>query len=284
MSALRIRTVDAFSDTLFAGNPAAVAILDEMPDARWMQSLAAELNLSETAFAVPTEQPDVDYELRWFTPKTEVDLCGHATLATAHCLFDDAVSSPIRFHTRSGVLTVSDSGAGLLAMDFPARPASEVEPSDDLADALGVTPIWVGLGGTNDLLVELADEAAVLGCVPNLAMIRTLDLRGVIVTAPATQGKPYDFVSRFFAPNVGVDEDPVTGSAHTVLAPFWAERLGRSVLTGFQASARTGMVGVDLIGDRVILTGRAVTVLDATLSQGPTPIADDVSAAVVDAR
>jgi PhzF family phenazine biosynthesis protein len=266
---LRLRTVDAFTDRPFAGNPAAVLVLPEPVEAAWMQAVAAELNLSETAFAAPVAQPDTDYALRWFTPKSEVDLCGHATLATAHCLLADGVPAPIRFGTRSGVLTVSEGPDGLLAMDFPARPATEVVAPDELAQGLGVEPLWVGLGGTDDLLVEVADEATVRGCAPDLAVLSRIDVRGVVITAAARTGAPYDFVSRFFGPNVGVDEDPVTGSSHTVLAPFWAARLGRTVLTGYQASARGGTVGVDLLGDRVIITGRAVTILDAVLRVAP---------------
>lgn len=263
--ATRIRTVDAFTDNAFGGNPAALVVLERFPADAWMQSLATEMNLSETAFVVPVDSPDADFELRWFTPAAEVDLCGHATLGTAHCLFRDGVAGPIRFATRSGALTVSEAD-GVLGMDFPARPAVQIDPPDGLVDALGVKPRWTGRGGTNDLLCELADEAEVRALRPDIDALRGIDARGVIVTAAAGTGRGYDFVSRFFAPNVGVAEDPVTGSAHTVLAPYWTDLLGRNPLTGFQVSRRGGRIGVEVIGDRVVLSGRAVLIVDGVLS------------------
>jgi PhzF family phenazine biosynthesis protein len=265
MTATRIRTVDAFADGAFSGNPAAVVVLDQYPADGWLQSVATELNLSETAFAVPTDDPEGDYRLRWFTPRTEVDICGHATLATAHCLFSDGALGPVRFLTRSGVLSVAQSG-DQLSMDFPARPAVAIDPPIGLADALGAEPVWTGRGGTNDVLCELADEGAVRSLVPDLAALTGVDARGIIVTARADAGSDYDFVSRFFAPRVGVTEDPVTGSAHTVLAPYWAAKLGRTALVGFQASRRGGRIGVEVVGDRVALSGRAVLVIDGLLA------------------
>jgi len=265
MTALRVRTVDAFADGVFTGNPAGVMILDAYPADGWMQSVAAELNLSETAFVAPLADPDADFRLRWFTPVTEVDLCGHATLAAAHCLFSDGVGGPIRFLTRSGPLTVTRVGE-TLTIDFPAGPPVPIAVPHGLAMALGGEPVWTGRGGSNDVLCELADEAAVRGLVPDIAGLRAVDASGVIVTARAAAGGDYDFVSRFFAPRVGVAEDPVTGSAHAVLAPYWASRLGRTALTGFQASRRGGRIGVEVVGDRVILSGRAVQVFDGALS------------------
>lgn len=275
MPALRIRTVDAFTDTPFTGNPAAVLILDAAPPDSWMASVAAELNLAETAFVIAEAGaktgPGADYLLRWFTPAVEVELCGHATLAAAHCLLADGVRGPIRFATRSGVLTVEAQPDGSLLMDFPARPATEIDEPPGLADALGARPLWVGRGGTDDLLVELADEWSVRQLSPDLGALARIPARGIIVTAAADAGEDVDFVSRFFGPLVGVLEDPVTGSAHTVLAPFWADRFGRSELYGLQVSARSGRVGVRLSADRVLLTGRAVTVIDGTLSGPATP-------------
>jgi PhzF family phenazine biosynthesis protein len=273
MVALRIRTVDAFTETAFGGNPAGVVVLTSEPDERWMQALATELNLSETAFVRPQDGPDGEFQLRWFTPKMEVDLCGHATLAAAHCLFGDGVPGPIRFHTRSGELAVDRSGDEL-TMDFPARGPVPIAVPDRLAAALGTDPVWTGRGGTDDVLCELVDEDAVRAVVPDIVGLLGVDARGVIITARADEGRDYDFVSRFFAPRVGVAEDPVTGSAHTVLAPYWADKLGRTVLSGYQASRRGGRIGVELVGDRVVLRGRAVLVVDGVLSAEATaPVA-----------
>lgn len=273
MTELRLRTVDAFTDQAFAGNPAGVVVLTDIAPPEWMAALAGELNLAETAFVLAEELPDADYRLRWFTPAVEVDMCGHATLAAAHCLFSDGVASPIRFATRSGVLTVRALADGSLAMDFPASPAAEITLSDELAErlqaALGARPSWVGRGGTDDLLVELDDARTVRQLAPDLTAVATFRARGIIVTA-ASDTEGYDFVSRFFGPRVGVPEDPVTGSAHTVLAPYWAAKLGRTELVGLQVSPRSGVVGVSLGGDRVQLTGRAVSILDARLAAAAT--------------
>ncbi|MCY9782813.1 PhzF family phenazine biosynthesis protein [Nocardiopsis sp. EMB25] len=256
--------VDAFSARPLEGNPAAVLVLDEAYTDGWAQGVAAEFNLSETAFARRIEDPEADFELRWFTPKVEVALCGHATLATAHVLAEIGVSAPYRFSTRSGVLTVVHDGDRMW-MDFPVRPATPVDAPEGLAAALGADPVWVGRGGTHDLLVEVADEATVRSLTPDQEALARIDARGIIVTAP---GAGHDMVSRFFAPNVGVPEDPVTGSAHTVLAPFWAERLGRTELTAHQASARGGDLELRLPPDapgRVRIGGTAVTVAHGTL-------------------
>lgn len=270
---MRIFQVDAFSAEPFRGNPAAVCLLDGPADERWMQALAAEMNLSETAFL--QRMPD-GYGLRWFTPTTEVDLCGHATLAAAHILWDEGeavASEPLHFETRSGRLTAEATPTGV-RLDFPAVPVEPVEqepvdpmdPADPAAlaaqvvDTLGAPPLWMGRNQF-DYLVELADEAAVRRLRPDLAALRILPIRGVIVTAHGDADVDYDFVSRFFGPAVGVDEDPVTGSAHCCLGPFWSERLGRAVLRGYQASRRGGYVDVESAGDRVFLTGQAVTVL-----------------------
>jgi PhzF family phenazine biosynthesis protein len=266
---MRIHVVDAFTDAPFGGNQAAVCLLAEAADPVWMQRVAAEMNLSETAFPRPVQDGDADFELRWFTPLTEVSLCGHATLGSAHVLYETGAVSrdrPIRFRTlRSGVLTVRPED-GLLAMDFPAFPADKIDPPAGLAEALGVAPVWTGRNAQNDVLAVLDDASAVRSLTPDPAAVGRVDARGVCVTA-ADSG--YDFVSRFFAPSVGIPEDPVTGSAHCMLTPYWAERLGRTEMRGYQASRRGGEVRVAMRGDRVILMGAAVTVLEGTLLVAP---------------
>ncbi|MGP3954084.1 PhzF family phenazine biosynthesis protein [Streptomyces sp. 7N604] len=269
---MRIRIVDAFTDRPFAGNPAGVLLLDSggFPDDAWLQRVAAEVNLPETAFAHPLSQGgEADWALRWCTPATEVNLCGHATLATAHVLHTAGIASgTVRFATRSGVLTATAADDGSITLDFPTAPLTALDVPDSAVAALGTDVLSAHDTGPNvgDLLVELADEKTVRALAPDLAAVARLGHRGVIATARAedpTRG--YDFVSRFFAPAVGIDEDPVTGSAHTALAPFWSERLGRDELTGLQASARTGLVRTALRGDRTLLTGTAVTVIDGEL-------------------
>ncbi len=271
---VRLRTVDAFAERPFSGSPAAVLVLDETPPDDWMAALARETSLPDTGFVIREGLPNADFRLRWFTPTTEVDLCGHATLASAHCLFEDGTPGPIRFATRSGILTVERRPDGLLAMDFPAWPCTEVEARKAVADALGAPVEWTGRTANGAFLLALmADEDSVRALSPNLEAVSVLDSSvGLIPTAPAAEGLSYDFVSRVFAPQAGIPEDPVTGSAHTVLAPYWADRLGRTSLRGFQVSSRSGFVGVELNGDRVTLTGRAVTVFDGALSEtaGPT--------------
>jgi PhzF family phenazine biosynthesis protein len=254
--------VDAFTDRAFSGNPAAVYLLAASREESWMQLVAREMNLAETAFLV--RRPD-GFDLRWFTPAIEVDLCGHATLASAHALWEEGAAEPsqrIQFHTRSGVL-VATRGDGLIWLDFPATPAASCPSPPDLAHGLGATAVYVGRTAF-DYLVELESAEAVRSLSPDLAALERLPVRGVIVTAKSDDGK-YDFISRFFAPAAGVPEDPVTGSAHSGLAPYWAARLGRNELVGFQSSTRGGIVRVRLQGTRVHLGGHAVTVLRGEL-------------------
>ena len=266
MAEVQLRTVDSFADRPFSGNPAGVVMLDEAPPDEWMATVAHEANLSDTAFVIRTRLSNADFRLRWFTKgPVEDDLCGHATLAAAHCLFEDGVSSPIRFATRSGVLTVSRREDGSLAMDLPAWPPAQVDPPAGMADVLHAPVAWTGRSGNDHLLALVADERSVRDLSPDIRKISRIPADIVIVTAAADREQPFDFVSRAFAPNLGIDEDPVTGSAHTVLAPFWGDRLGRAALVGLQASARSGLVGVELIGDRVIVSGRAVTMQDDLL-------------------
>jgi PhzF family phenazine biosynthesis protein len=254
--------VDAFTDTPFAGNPAAVCLLETPRDDGWLQAVGAEMNLPETAFVRPLAD---GFELRWFTPSIEVDLCGHATLAAAHVLWETKRLAPdavARFHTRSGLLTAARRD-GWIELDFPAEPASPVEAPAVLTEALGVTARWTGRNRF-DWLVEVESAALVRGLKPDLPALTAVPTRGVIVTAPGDDARA-DFVSRFFAPRAGIPEDPVTGSAHCCLGPYWASRLGRTALTGYQASPRGGFVRVRLAGDRVILGGHAVTVLQGEL-------------------
>ena len=259
---LTIVQVDAFTSTPFAGNPAAVCVLPAPRDERWMQDVAREMNLSETAFLLPE---NTGYRLRWFTPAAEVALCGHATLASAHVLWEDghlAAGAPARFHTQSGLLTGERRG-DWIELDFPATRAAPGPLPPGLAEALGVTPRWSGRSKF-DYLLELDSEASVRALEPDFAALKRVEARGVIVTSRAEM-PGFDFVSRFFAPRVGVDEDPVTGSAHCALTPFWSERLQRTEMTAYQASPRGGVVRVRLAGDRVVLGGQAVTVLRGEL-------------------
>ena len=255
--------VDAFTDRPFHGNPAAVCLLQSARDEEWMQSVAAEMNLAETAFVSPRED---GYDLRWFTPTCEVDLCGHATLATAHALWETQrlpAGTIARFQTKSGWLTASQRD-GLIELDFPATPP---DPAPAFAAGLTAavrTPVaWAGRSRF-DLVARLATADAVRRAEPDLALVGALPCRGVIVTAPGDDGV-HDFVSRFFGPQSGVDEDPVTGSAHCALAPYWAGELRRTTLMGFQASPRGGTVRVQLDGDRVRLGGHAITVMRGEL-------------------
>ncbi len=258
--------VDAFTDAPFSGNPAAVCVLtDARPDA-WMQQVAHEMNLSETAFL---RRRDDGFALRWFTPTHEVDLCGHATLASAHALWSEGHLRPderARFHTQSGPLRAWRDAEGWIAMDFPAEPPAEVDAPPLLSDALGAEPVWVGRNRM-DVLALLDAAEAVRALQPDMRMLEQIDARGIIVTAPA-EAEGIDFVSRFFGPRVGVPEDPVTGSAHCALGPFWAKRLGQSALVGRQVSPRGGRVRVTVgapAEGRVQLGGQAVTVLRGTL-------------------
>jgi PhzF family phenazine biosynthesis protein len=266
---LDLYQVDAFADRPFAGNPAAVCLLPEPRDAGWMQDVAREMNLSETAFL---HEQDGGWSLRWFTPAIEVELCGHATLASAHVLWQTgrlAAGETARFHTLSGVLTADQrayQGDDWIELDFPARTAAEAEPPEGLVETLGAPSVFVGKS-RYDYLVELRSEEAVRSCAPDPRRLASLPVRGVIITARATSG-PFDVVSRFFAPGSGVDEDPVTGSAHCTLGPYWAPRLGKEEILAYQASARGGVVRVRVEGERVKLGGQAVTILVGRLLAG----------------
>jgi PhzF family phenazine biosynthesis protein len=263
MPGIRCLQIDAFTSRPFSGNPAAVCLLDRQREPPWMQSVAAEMNLSETAFVRPL---DDGFELRWFTPTVEVALCGHATLAAAHALWQQGLvreGGPIRFHTKSGLLTASRNG-DRIELDFPATPAETADPPAGLLDALGVDAVFVGRTRF-DFLVVVATEAEVRSLAPDFARLRATGARGTIVTS-VSQDSRFDFVSRFFAPGAGIDEDPVTGSAHCCLAPFWRARLGKDQMTAYQASPRGGVVDVRASGDRVILGGQAVTVWTGELS------------------
>lgn len=253
--------VHAFTDTVFAGNPAGVCMLDAWLDERLMQRIAAENRLSETAFVVAAEE---GYDLRWFTPAAEVDLCGHATLATAHVLFAHLgfEGEAIRFTTRSGPLAVWREGHALV-MDFPARPAIPIETPPVLVAGLGRRPVETLRA--RDLLAVFASEHEVRSLDPDFDVLASLDCTGIIATAP---GGDVHFVSRFFAPRVGVPEDPVTGSAHCTLAPFWGQRLGRSQLAARQVSARGGEIACRLVDDRVHIAGQAVLYTRGLLNVG----------------
>lgn len=276
---MRTWIVDAFTDRAFAGNPAGVCLLEpgEWPEDRWMQQVAAELTSTEMAFVLPLNADadvDAEYGLRWFTPEVEVGLCGHATLATTHVLASSGlITETVRFDSASGIL-VAGIGDEWITLDFPAAELTERTVPDGLAEVLGAEVLAVRhTGELGDLLVVVEDEKTVRALDPDLGGLtsrRDRDAkRGYIVTAKADDGAEYDFVSRFFAPAIGIDEDPVTGSAHTALAPYWRSEIGRDRMTGYQASARGGLVRAEIAGDRVRLTGRAVTVLDGTLH--PTP-------------
>jgi PhzF family phenazine biosynthesis protein len=261
---LPLYQIDAFADRVFRGNPAAVCPLERwLPDAT-MQAIAAENNLAETAFFVPRAGKGgvpIDYDLRWFTPEAEIDLCGHATLASGHVVFTtlEPGRESVTFHSRSGPLTVQRSG-DRLAMDFPARPPGRCEPPAGLREALGATPREVGL--SRDLMAVFESEDDVRALKPSFDGIRALGVFGVIATAP---GRDVDFVSRFFAPLMGVPEDPVTGSAHCTLVPYWAQRLGKRMLVARQISSRGGELYCEDRGDRVVIAGHAVRYLEGTI-------------------
>jgi PhzF family phenazine biosynthesis protein len=260
---LRITQVDAFTNRPFAGNPAAVCILPKPADAAWMLDVAREMNLAETAFLV--KQRD-GYDLRWFTPAVEIDLCGHATLASAHVLWEDGhlkQNEQARFHTNSGLLT-ADKNDGWIELDFPATPASAAPPPPGLVEAVGATPQFIGRS-TFDYLVEVDSEQTVRQLDPDLGALTRVQARGVIITSRADGRSKHDFVSRFFAPQSGVPEDAVTGSAHCALAPYWSAKLGKKELVAFQASSRGGELRLRLASDRVKIGGQAVTVLRGEL-------------------
>ncbi|HYJ33026.1 MAG TPA: PhzF family phenazine biosynthesis protein [Candidatus Binatia bacterium] len=291
-----VLVVDAFTNEPFRGNPAGVVLLEKPRPDDWMQSFAAEMKHAETAFLVPEEG---GFHLRWFTPVAEVDLCGHATLASAHALWETGTleaGHEARFRTRSGLLTARQSRAGI-EMDFPAQPPRPVEDCDSeggtglvgavvnkalsgavceaIFRGLGVRGRYVGWNGS-DYLIELDSEEAVRALKPDFATLGSIGTRGVIATAAAGNGKgerasgsngpAYDFISRFFAPAFGIDEDPVTGSAHCALGPYWGAKLGKDEVLGYQASPRGGTVAIKLRGDRVALVGKAVTILRGTIA------------------
>jgi PhzF family phenazine biosynthesis protein len=253
--------VDAFTDRPFAGNPAAVCLLRSWKDERWLQAVARDMNLSETAFLV--KQPD-HFDLRWFTPAVEVDLCGHATLASAHILWQQgqADGPEIRFSTRSGILKALRR-ADLIELDFPLKPEEKTEAPSGLLEALGASALYVGRNQF-DYLVEVESEAVLRGLAPDFKRLASVPVRGTIVTSRAADPR-FDFVSRFFAPTAGIDEDPVTGSAHCCLGEYWRKRLNKSEFVAFQASARGGVVKVRVTKDRVFLGGKAVTVAKGEL-------------------
>jgi PhzF family phenazine biosynthesis protein len=259
---LTIFQVDAFTNKPFSGNPAGVCVLPEPGDDHWMQQVATEMNLSETAFLL---RQDDGFNLRWFTPAVEVDLCGHATLASAHTLWEAGYLQPTqqaRFHTRSGLLTADRKG-DWIELDFPARPEEPAEAPPELVQALGVPIRYTGNGAVG-YLVEVDREETVRTIKPDMTLLGRLPVQGVIVTSVATTAG-YDFISRYFAPGVGINEDPVTGAAHCCLGPYWSKRLNKNEFVAYQASARGGTVRVRVIGDRVRLGGQAVTVLRAEL-------------------
>jgi PhzF family phenazine biosynthesis protein len=257
--------VDAFTDTPFSGNPAAVCILESLRDDAWMQNVAREMNLSETAFLL--KRPD-GYDLRWFTPEAEVDLCGHATLASAHVLWEDEILQPdeeAHFFTKSGLLTCCLKD-GWIEMDFPSEPEQHKIAPPELITALGVIPVYTGKNRF-DYLVEIESENTLRALTPDISLLRSVPMRGVMVTARSLS-KKYDFISRFFAPSVGINEDPVTGSAHCCLGPYWQKKLKRYQLYGYQASKRGGEVHVRVAADRVFLSGKAVTTMRGELVPG----------------
>lgn len=259
---MQLLQIDAFTDRPYRGNPAAVCILDRAAEPQWMQRVAAEMNLSETAFL---HREGEGFRLRWFTPTVEVDLCGHATLASAHALWELNLAHPeaaVRFHTRSGELT-ANRDRQWIELDFPASPVVQVPATDDLEAALGVVPLFVGESMLQYCLVEVATEAEVRQLQPDFDRLRDLPIHGAIVTS-RSKGD-YDFVSRFFAPKMGIHEDPVTGSAHCCLAPYWGRKLKKMDMVGYQASARGGVVRVQRRSERVLLGGQAVTVLRGDL-------------------
>jgi PhzF family phenazine biosynthesis protein len=258
---LPIFQVDAFAAHPFSGNPAGVCILPAAREDAWMAKVAMEMNLAETAFLVPIED---GYNLRWFTPAVEVALCGHATLGSAHALWTEGYLDPgttARFHTKSGLLTCDRRG-DWIEMNFPAKLEQPADPPVQLSDALGVDLKYTGRNQF-DYLVEVENEATLRALKPKHHLLREMPVRGVIATARGSG--EFDFVSRFFAPGSGIDEDPVTGSAHCALTPYWSAKLGKKEMTGYQASPRGGVVKVRLEGDRVVLMGQAVTTLRGEL-------------------
>ncbi len=256
--------VDSFTKQAFRGNPAAVCVLSSPQDEGWMQSVAQEMNLSETAFLIKQDQ---SYSLRWFTPATEVPLCGHATLASAHVLWTEGYASTgqeLRFKTKSGILTAKYQD-DWIELNFPANRSQDIPPITKLADALGV-PLKTVLYNSLGYLVEIADAQQVRQLQPNFTLLKQLPISNVIVTSKGEENSEYDFLSRFFAPGLGIDEDPVTGAAHCCLAPYWRDRLHQDQFLAYQASSRGGVVKINYDGgDRVLILGQAVTVMRGEL-------------------
>ena len=257
---MKIYQVDAFTEKPFKGNPAAVCILEENKPEEWMQEVAGEMNLHETAFLFSMNQ---GYGLRWFTPNSEVDLCGHATLACAHILWEKGYlkkNQEANFHSKSGLLTAKLT-EGWIQLNFPATPEEKIDAPEELIEALDINPVYVGKN-IFDYLVEVDSEEIVKNLKPDFMKLMKVRARGVIVTAKSTE---YDFVSRFFAPEIGIFEDPVTGSAHCCLGPYWMKRLGKDSLYAYLASERGGVLKVQVAGERVLIMGKAVTVLEGEL-------------------
>jgi len=257
---MKIYQVDAFTEKPFKGNPAGVCVLDKQIEDDWMQNVAKEMNLSETAFLLANGD---GYNLRWFTPSAEVDLCGHATLASAHILWEKGYLSKeqeAKFYTKSGLLTATITD-GWIQLDFPATPEREADAPAELISALGVEPIYVGKN-IFDYLVEVESEDVVKKLKPDFMRLAKIPMRGVVVTASS---KEYDFVSRFFAPGIGIPEDPVTGSAHCCLGPYWMKKLKKTSFIAYQASERGGVLKVKVAGERVLISGKAVTVMEGQL-------------------
>jgi PhzF family phenazine biosynthesis protein len=260
---MNLYQIDAFTDAPFKGNPAAVCLLDEPKPDGWMLAVAQEMNLSETAFLLPEGD---GWRLRWFTPVEEVSLCGHATLASAHMLYETgrlAGGAQACFDTLSGLLT-AERRAGWIELNFPARTLEPAEPPAGLIEALGAEPVFTARY-RNSMLVEVGSETELRGLQPDFLALKAVPLRTVAVTSrPETPG--FDFISRYFAPRMGINEDPVTGSAHCALTPYWSQKLGKTELLAYQASARGGVLRVRLAGDRVVIAGQAVTVFNGELT------------------
>lgn len=257
---MKIYQVDAFTEMAFKGNPAAICILEEYPSTKWMQDVAGEMNLAETAFVV---QMDDGFSLRWFTPNSEVDLCGHATLASAHILWEKGYlrrEQEAKFHTKSGLLTAKLID-NWIQLNFPAIIEEKTEAPAELIEALNISPIYVGKN-IFDYIIEVESEETVKNINPDFTKLMKVPMRGVIVTARSAE---YDFVSRFFAPEVGIFEDPVTGSAHCCLGPYWKRKLGKEEFNAYQASERGGILKVKVAGERVLISGKAITVLEGNL-------------------
>ncbi len=257
---MKIYQVDAFTEKPFKGNPAAVCILVEYPTEKWMQNVASEMNLAETAFLVQMKQ---GYSLRWFTPNSEVDLCGHATLASAHILWEKGYlkqDQEANFYTKSGLLTAKINEEWI-QLNFPATPEEKTNAPEELIEALEINPIYIGKN-VFDYLIEVESEETVKKIQPNFTKLMKVPTRGVIVTAKSTE---YDFISRFFAPEVGIFEDPVTGSTHCCLGPYWNKKLRKDKLNAYQASERGGVLKIQVAGERVLISGKAVTVMEGDL-------------------